>query len=93
MSVVLSAMIVMLILSFLVMGVVALPQMREGKTVISQTGMESMDAARRRAAAMARRRSADGSAEDVRFGPDAPKSRLRSPIGWTAPQTAPRHAR
>ncbi len=91
MSVVLTAMILMFILSLAVMGVVALPQMREGKTVFSQTGLESMDAARRRAAAMARL-GGDG-ADSVKFGPEAPKGRLRSPIGWTVPQAAPRHAR
>lgn len=86
----LSAMILMVVLSFVVMGMVALPQMREGKTVLSQTGMESMDAARRRAAAMAR---VGGGAAPVDFGPEAPRSRLRAPIGWTTPQPAPRHAR
>ncbi|MFV0459208.1 MAG: hypothetical protein ACK5MT_10640 [Actinomycetales bacterium] len=92
MSVVLTAMILTLALSLLVMVSVALPQLRSGKTVLSQGGMDSVDAARRRAAALARIGGDNGA---VTFGPEMPtkRNRLRTPIGWTLPQAGPRHAR
>ncbi len=88
MSVVLITMVFMLLLSFLVMGLVALPQLRAGKTMLSQTGMDRMDVARRRAASLAGRK---GEARPV--GEMEPGQRLRSPVGWTAPTNGPRHAR
>lgn len=81
MSVVLTAMLLMVLLSLLVMGAVALPQLREGKTVFSQGGVDQMDAARRRAAALA------GGKESGAMG------RLRAPVGWTESTNGPRHAR
>jgi hypothetical protein len=90
-------MFVMLLLAFGVMSYVALPQMREGKTVFTQGGLDTVDDARRRAIAMARARSAGGApnpADDATDDVQASRlSRLRAPIGWTEPQAGPRHAR
>ena len=97
MTVVLFAMFVMLLLAFGVMSFVALPQMREGKTVFTQGGLDTVDDARRRAIALARARNASGATQSPDDAADDVKasrlSKLRAPIGWTEPQAGPRHAR
>ncbi len=97
MTVVIFAMFVMLLLAFAVMSFVALPQMREGKTVFTQGGLDTVDDARRRAIALARARNVSGAAVTAEDATDDVKtsrlSRLRAPIGWTEPQAGPRHAR
>lgn len=88
MPVIVSTLFLVLVLSLLVMGVVALPQLLAGKTVFSQASLDQIDARRRRTAA---RNHGAG----VDFGPDMPerKQRLRAPIGWTESSPGPRHAR
>lgn len=103
MPVVVSTMLLLLVLALGVMAAVALPQLREGKTVFSQAGYDQVDVARRRASALARLGNGSKPGDDsvsastggVTFGPDMPQNakRARTPVGWTESTPGPRHAR